>query len=405
MTRSALATKIRIVASDASSALERFSDPALLGRGVVSLIGLDAVIDALGDRWPARREQVYAHVDRTLGKYVEPGGYHIRVSETDYLVVRPDLSRFAAQAAGLTYLRELLQHFLGAAAPAVINIRQVTRLEGDVIEAEPVDMAALAVADGAAAGLAGEAAAGPAQAALFNETRWNPFLSADGRLLTVSCVLEPLFELRGFTKVGFRMRRKVVDRGGMILTEKQLAVLASIDIERVDLATIARGVSRCLSQSSNKEPTLMVPLSCVTLSSHRGRLAMAEALEIAARAVHRGLVAELIDVDLAASGAVLAATNLLKPYCRILVGGLSVPPTSTLEHLRHAGLQGLTFDGAEAPAVHGAFKRWADARVCCAKRVVRSVVIHGLPDARHAALAGLAGASHASLGSRSPVFG
>lgn len=394
------------MARDASSALERFSDPALLNRGVVSLIGLDAIIDALGERWPARREQVYAHVDRTLAKAVEPGGYHIRVSETDYLVVRPDLSRFAAQAASLTFLRDLLQHFLGAAAPTVINIRQVTRLDGEMIEAEPVDVAALAIAEAAerAAAATAENATESAPAPLFSEQRWNPFVAADGRMLHVSCVLEPLFELKGFTQVGFRMRRKVTDAGGAILSEKQLSLLASIDIERVDMATIARGVSRCLSQSNDKEPTLMVPLSYVTMSSQRGRLAVVEALEIAARAVRQGLVAELTDVDLAASGAVLAATNLLKPYCRVLTGGLSTPPISPLEHLRHVGLHGLSFDGSGGPVGHGPFKRWAEARIRTAKLVARSVVIHGLPDASHAALAGLVGASHASLGSKKPVF-
>jgi hypothetical protein len=133
-------------------------------------------------------------------------------------------------------------------------------------------------------------------------------------------------------------------------------------------------------------------------------LAVAEALEIAARAVRQGLVAEITDADLAASGAVIAATNLLKPYCRILVGGLSVSPTSPLEHLRHVGLHGLCFDGAEGPTEHGPFNRWAETRIKTARQVAKSVVIHGLANGALAALAGLAGASHASIGFSKPVF-
>jgi hypothetical protein len=384
---------------DAPSALERFSDTALLKDGVVSLIGLDAIAAALGDRWAGRREQVYEHVDRSLAKVVEPAGYHVRVSETDYLVVRPDLTRYGAQAAALSYLRELLQHFLGSAAPASVNIRQVTRLDGSLIEAEPVDIGTLAAEETEA--LESRLASAPLaeRQVLFSEIRWNPFVASDGRTLTVSCVLEPLLEVRGFAQVGFRMRRRVVDPEGRALDRKALSSMASVDIERVDLATIARGISRAMAESGNrKQPTLMLPLSCVTMASQRGRMAVGAALEVAAGAVREGLIAEITDVDLAASGAVLAATTLLKPYCRVLVGGLSAPPVSAPAHLSQTGLHGLAFDGGEGPAALMPFKRWAQTRISTARKVAKSVVVYGLPTPSHAALAGLAGATHTSLG-------
>ena len=73
--------------------------------------------------------------------------------------------------------------------------------------------------------------------------RWSPFVSTDGRQLRVSATLEPVYELKGFTRIGFRMIRRVIAiANGRGLSSQAIAELSAADLLRVDLATIARGM-------------------------------------------------------------------------------------------------------------------------------------------------------------------
>lgn len=375
--------------------LERFQASGMLEEGRINLIGLDAVAERLGDRWDSRREQIYHHVERTLTRHLEGGGFFQRVSPTDYLVVQPDLGKFSGQVSCLLYLKDLLTHFLGGAAPEAVDVLEVTSLSGGRIFAAEIDRVH------AAAAARTEPPVAPADGGDL-PAPWNPFIAADGQTLRVSCHLEPVFELKTFAQIGFRIARRVLRMPGEIeLTPLELRNLTTADIEKVDLATIARGVSRLRSEQGNaKQPTLFLPVSYTTLSSQRGRGPLIARFKQATQGVEKGLICEINDIEGVPGSALAAVTVLIKPFCVIVVGKLREPPERAPEDLRGVRLQGVAFEAGQHPLERAEFSIWAERAVAHARRVTRSVIIHGLCGPEYLGLAGLAGATHASLAAR-----
>ena len=375
--------------------LERFQASGMLEEGRINLIGLDAIAERLGDRWEGRREQVYHHVERTLTRHLEGGGFFQRVSPTDYLVVQPDLGKFSGQVSCLLYLKDLLTHFLGGAAPEAIDVLEVTSLGGGRIFAAEIDRAYAVLA---------ARTEPPVVPADLDDlpAPWNPFVAADGQTLRVSCHLEPVFELKTFAQIGFRIARRVLRMPGEIeLSPLELRNLTTADIEKVDLATIARGISRLRSEQGNaKQPTLFLPVSYTTLASQRGRGPLIARFKQATQGVEQGLICEISDIEGVPGSALAAITVLIKPFCLIVVGKLREPPERSPEDLRGVRLQGIAFEAGQHPLESAAFSVWAERAVAHARRVTRSVIIHGLSGPEYLGLAALAGATHASLGAR-----
>jgi hypothetical protein len=386
----------RFSSEDLGSMLERFQTSGMLEEGRINLIGLDAIAARLGDRWEGQREQIYQHVDRTLGKHLESGGFFQRVSSTDYLVVQPELGKFGGQASCMLYLRELLGYFLGGDVPEALDVLEVTSLNGGRIFATEIDCAYALDAARTEPRMAAPEAAAP-----LPDVQ-NPFVAADGRTLRVSCTLEPIFELKTFSQIGFRITRRVLSMPGEIeLDAQDLRNLTTADVERIDLATIARGVSRLRSEQGNaKQPTLFLPVSYSTLASQRGRGPLIARFKEATTGVEKGVVCEICDIEGVPGSALAAVAVLIKPFCLIVVGKLREAPARTPEHLRDVRLQGIAFESGQHPLDHQDFIAWAERAAANAKRVTRSVIIHGLSAPEYLALAGLAGASHASLGAR-----
>jgi hypothetical protein len=381
----------RFTSHELGPTLERFQASGLLDEGRINLIGLDAIAERLGDKWEARQEQIHDHVERTLTRHLEGVGFFQRVSPTDYLVVQPALGKFSAQVSCLLYLRELLSHFLGGAAPEAADVLEVTSLSGGRIFAAEIDRAYAAEAART------EPPAGPDDDAL--PTPWNPFVAADGRTLKVSCHLEPVFELKTFAQIGFRIARRVLRMPEAVeLSPQDLRNLTTADIEKVDLATIARGVSRLRSEQGNaRQPTLFLPVSYTTLASQRGRGPLIARFKEATRGVERGLVCEITNIEGVPGSALAAVTVMIKPFCLIVVGKLVEPPGRSPEDLRGVRLQGIAFEAGAHPLERAEFTAWADQAVAHARRVTRSVIVHGLAGPEYLGLAGLAGATHGSL--------
>ncbi|WP_292065003.1 hypothetical protein [Brevundimonas sp. UBA7664] len=368
----------------------------MLEEGRINLIGLDAIAERLGDRWESRQEQIYHHVERTLTRHLEGGGFFQRVSPTDYLVVQPALGKFSAQVSCLLYLRELLAHFLGGAAPEAADVLEVTSLSGGRIFAAEIDR------DYATAAARTEPLPVRPDADDSLPMPWNPFVAADGQTLRVSCHLEPVFELKTFSQIGYRIARRVLRMPGEVeLGAQELRNLTTADIEKVDLATIARGISRLKSEQGNaKQPTLFLPVSYTTLASQRGRGPLIARFKEATRGVEKGLVCEITDIEGVPGSALAAVTVMIKPFCMIVVGKLREAPGRSLEDLRGVRLQGVAFEAGVHPLEREEFTVWAEQAVAKARRVTRSVIIHGLSGPEYLGLAGLAGATHGSLAAR-----
>lgn len=383
----------RMVSADLEASLEQFSDPQMLADGKVNLISLEAVQERLADRWPFKRDQVYGFTDRVLERGVGDGGVYLRISDTDFFIVHPDLSRLAAQAACLRYLREVLNHFLGDDQMAAASVLQVTSVAGGRVAAKRID-----VSPTGEVGTDGRTtSAGPEESAKPSLDQWTPFVCNDGRQLRVSATLEPVYELKGFTRIGFRMvRRVIVVATDEELSSQKIAQLSAADLLRVDVATILRGIGRLQHDAGESPLSLMVPLSFVSLSSQRGRAELVKHLRAAGALVKMGVICEICDIEGVPPGMLLAAASLVRPFTLLSAGRLSNPTPASVRHLAGASLQALSFDCPRG-LNDTEFTAWAIGAIDAAKRIAKSVIVYGANSpARAASLASL-GATHVSL--------
>jgi hypothetical protein len=393
---------VRLVSADAEAEIERFSDPRLLAAGKINIISLEAVQQRFADRWLSRREQVFAFAERVLDRNLSGRGVFVRVSDTDFFVVHPELGRLAGQAACLRYLREVLQHFLSDAEPAASGILQVTRISKGRLEAAPVD-----VAGAEASLLRGEteseeqtrlaAYQGDVEPGGRLLDRWSQFVAADGRQLRISATLEPVYELKGFTRIGFRMiRRVIVVSSGEELTPQQVSALAPIDLLRADLATITRGVDRLGAAGGEQQLSLIVPVSFSSLASQRGRAELTEPLKEAGSLVKLGVVCEILDIEGVPPAALLTATTLVRPFSLLVAGRLDRPGQGAVARLQGGGLQALSF---ECPQGMGdaEFFGWSSAAITAARKLTKSVLVYGASSTQRAGTLASLGASHVSI--------
>jgi hypothetical protein len=329
-------------------------------------------------------------------------GYFARVSETDFLICQPELGRFSAQAACLRYLREILNYFLGDARAADHGVHQVTKITGDSIVAEKIDARHAEregeVEEAERRKATAEAAAQTARVRTMDQ--WSPFVASDGRELRVSCQLEPVFELKSFGRIGFRMARRVLVVGTEeALSPAQVANLSRADLLRIDLATIARGLDRLKSgENAAREPSLIIPVSFATLSNQRARTQIAVALKTAGELVQRGIISDICDIEGVPQGALLSAASMIRPFSLFVVGRLSVTPPgpASLAQMKGAGLNALSFE-CPRHAAENDFLEWAKTTIDAAKQVTKPVLAYGAGSAREAGMMALLGATHASV--------
>ncbi len=388
---------LRLTAADARETLARVRSGPALGEGKVCLIGLDAVRERMGPRWVGRREMVYDHVEQLLQRRLGPHAMFARLSETDYLVAQPDVTPLAAQAFCLNCLREILRHFVGEARQADILVQQVTEIGEGEVDARRLDAARIEAEESAerARRLGGRVAG------ITSQDHWTPFIAQDGRKLRASCQLEPVFQLKTFGRIGYRMTRRVLqmpeDRP---LANAEQRQLSGADIERIDFATLARGLNRLSQQpAAERSPSLILPVSFATLTSQRGRATLAEFFRAAKANVQRGLICEVCDSEGVPPSAMLAATSLIRPFCLFVIGRLSSPPAASLDQYKDAGLNGFSIECppgqpedecvALAKAMAAASRGWA-----------RAVMVFQTASSRQAALASLFGVTHASFAPR-----
>jgi hypothetical protein len=386
----------RLAAADTQSALARLADSPLAAEGKVVIIALDAIRDRLGPRWEARSQHVHDHVERTLSRHLRVGGWFARISDVDYVVIQPGLTRYAAQASCLSYMRDLLEHFLGRFSISDCKIREATRLEPGRIEARELDPQS--VLDAAREEVRRTTPLRPGDEAEAARAD-NPFTAASGEFLRVSLRLDPLFSLSEFVQVGYRLNRRVIDvRSGEALSHEALSRLTTFDLEKIDLATIARGLSRLKSERAKaSEPSLVLPVAFPTLASQKARRALIACLKGACETFPVRVSCEISRLEGVPPNALYSAVGMMKPFCDGVIGGVEKPRRSAAA-LRGAGLAGLAF-AYTGPSGED-FERMVAALgpdIEAAAGVSNRVLVLGLRSQRELSLAAILGATHATL--------
>lgn len=386
-----------------SSVLSRFGDPSVLAEGRVNIVSLDAVAMRLGARWEVRRDLIHEHAQRCLERHLGDHAVFQRIGETLYAVIQPEASRLTAQALCLRSLREILQHFLGEAIPADMRVVEVTRLNDDEVIGQEIDVIAVHAIEQS---LPGTASSKPAEATEPHNAvidHWTPFVSTDGRLVRVSCTLEPCIHLSSFSRIGYRLARRVIEvRSERPLSTAEQQNLSRTDIANIDYATIARGLGRLRSEAdADRLPTLIVPVSYITLSNQRTRVQLIQLLQQAKAEVQHGLISEIGDIEGVPPGALATAIALVAPFCLKVIGAVNEPRPGALRSMKSVGLQGVSLD---CPPMlgDGDFQTWlADVRTAT-QPVAKALFAYRIADSRRAALASLAGVTHATLRSGPP---
>lgn len=402
--RAQLSGALRLVSAEAAADVERFSDPPLIAAGKISIISLEAIQQELGDRWQARRSEVFAFVEKVLARSLGARGVHLRVSDTDFFLIHAHLGRLQGQVACLGYLREILTHFLGDAADAAKDILQVTRVGKGRLETQAIDAARVeALAYGGDLDVEPHVRLGPYQeegalgAGLVD--RWTPFVAADGRTLRISATLEPVYELKGFTRIGFRMiRRVILVESGDELTPQQISALSTADLLRADLATITRGIDRLKGEGgAEQQLSLIVPVSFSSLSNPRGRAELVEPVREASSLVKLGVICEIVDIEGVPQSALVEVTSLVRPLSLLVVGRLAQPTASAMARVAGAGFQALSFECPHAQVGDAEFLGWASATLRAARKAAKSVMVYRAGSMKRAGALASLGATHVSL--------
>lgn len=396
--RPAAAAVLRRLDASSLEALEPFQGSGALDAGQVCMINLEALVQAFGARWQGRREQVYEHVERVLERTAGPTAYVARVTETDYLIAQPDLGPFGAQATCLRSLKEVLSHFLGAVQPRQLSVCRVTGIANGELRAEPIDPRA-AMEGEARERQAAHLDAESNDPTLLNPERWSPFVAGNGREVRVSCKLEPVFELKGNMRIGYRLARKVIyTSSGEELAPHEIYNLTRADLIRIDMATIARGMDRLASESGEGAAlSLTIPVSYVSLSSVDGRKLLTSAFQAARKQVLKGVICEVCDIENVPQAPLLSAVSFIKPASLFVIGHLTGLAPHVSPNLRETGLQALSFTVPSMLAGDAEFLGWTREVIKSARRVSKTVMIYGCPNPRRLAMAGLMEATHASL--------
>jgi hypothetical protein len=406
LAKAQLSGALRLVSAEAVDDVERFADHQLIAAGKITIMSLEAVQKALAERWQSRRDEVFAFADGVLARALGARGIHLRVSDSDYFIIHPSLSRLQGQAACLRYLREIQTRFVGSADHAVVGILQVTKIGKGRLETQPVDANKVEqIANDPGEDLSVDQ--GTHLAAFHEDTdistklvnRWTPFTASDGRTLRISATLEPVYELKGFTRIGFRMiRRVIVVDTAEELTPQQVSALSTGDLLRADLATITRGIDRLKVEGAGEQQlSLIVPVSFSSLANARGRAELVEPVREAAALVKLGVICEVVDIEGVPTSALLAVTALLRPLSLLVVGRLTRPTASAFARLAGAGFQALSFECPHAGVGEAEFLGWASASLAAARKIARSVLVYRAGSMKRAGARASLGATHISI--------
>ncbi len=388
---------LHAASSDAIAALDQRDTAGALASGKVTMISLDAIAERLGPRWPGKRALVYEHLERDLERAMGTLGFHQRISDTDYLVAQADKSQLAGQIACLHCLRHTLHHFLGEALIKDMRLHTVSRVGAEGVFGAKLDVTAVE-----------QALARPAPEQDDTEegeddhegvtTSWSPFIASNGARVRVSCALEPVFQLKTSSRIGHRLVRRVVaTQGRTTLSAEEVRRLSSFDIERIDFATIERGLDRLKADGAARGLSLILPVSFVTLSSARARSTLIDLFKTAKNTVQLGLICEVCDIEGVPPSALLSAISFIRPYSLYVFGHLQETPASVMPWLKGSGLQGLSMECPETVTDDADFFGWAKSTRAAASAAGKAALAYRLPSLRHAAMASFMGATHGSL--------
>lgn len=389
----------RIVAEDqaivtsfeGASLLERLAQAGMVERGRVVLIGLDALRDRFGDRWPNKRDMVWEAALQHIKRRIGPDDLCAQVGDAEAVIaVAGDANR--AQSLGLAILQELLIHFLGEARPSDLRLNRVMWIDGQEIGCEPLTRESVPQVAAEPRSFA------PPSEPLAAHPDWSA-LSMTGRAarLDERLAIEPVVSLRNHLTAAHRVGVTITDkRGAGRLDSAALSTLAPAELLALDSAV----VDFALAQPASGGP-LVLPLSFQTLSTSRGRaLLLHRGGGEDALAARRPII-EITGLDHAPQGRLTEVVSLVAPACRSVIAQVDgrleatrVRWAARLQALAGCRLGGVSVDFGIRSEV--SVQRLA-ALVGAAREIAPLAFVFHVPDGTALGEVSAAGFTHAGL--------
>src|SRR5882762_10107479 len=101
------------------------TDPALLERGCVNVIGLKPLRDRAGAGWPKLRSGIHSRLEAILKRHLGPADFFVPLNDEAYLVTMPAANSDQAKAACLRVASDLYNEYLGPSDLETITLYRV----------------------------------------------------------------------------------------------------------------------------------------------------------------------------------------------------------------------------------------------------------------------------------------
>lgn len=372
-----------------------------LAGGQAHILGLEAVQEAFGRRWAERSGGVFEMARSHAERLFEPGDVIERVGEVELLIVSPSHDPMVARGLAARLISEILTHFLGEARPTALTLKTVTAYSDGELTCRAIDGDELAsarlAADAAerARGLRVEPDPGDGAGGFLGE----PITTFDGRRLCIDFVIHPVTDLSHQRLAGHCLTRRLtsVQTGKVLEAEERMALLAA-DMERVDLATLNRGLALLQSRRALGEtPSLILAVSFLTASNQRARTKLLLRAATLKEAVRASVIWLLTDVpDGAPESRLIEVTSLLRPFGRAVFAETAVTGAA-VKSARVAGIAGLMLEPRRTDMGETDWSLWLLQAGKLAHRSAPTLIAANMASPNLLAMAGAAGFTHATI--------
>lgn len=121
------------------------ASPAFLNRGCVNVIGLDAIKDQAGSRWPRVQSNVYDRLETLLRQRLGPTDFFARIDETAYLVTMPSTEPEDVDAVCLRIAYDLCSNLLGQCDIGQLRVSKASQAGEHQMALKPLGIETVAV--------------------------------------------------------------------------------------------------------------------------------------------------------------------------------------------------------------------------------------------------------------------
>ena len=316
------------------------------------MISLEAVRARSGDRWPRKREQVEAFVERAFVRIGGPGVLVAALNDVEFLSIQPEVRGLKALGQSAAVLKETLSFFLGRIDREDVRIFQVIDHAAGELTVEAVDSARwLGNNDEASApeltGSTRDPDIWPASGAapLLREIERGPArtprLVLQGKPeLAVSYTVEPIWNIGQQVVASYLMQPTVyLTSSSRIAEPSRFAAeqLVSVGVDQA-AARIIEGAARGLKFA------LHLPIPFLGVASASARYRAQRHLADLPPEVRRLLVLDLTGIaEGLPHGRMAETVAALAPVCRAVLAR-APSPTARLSQWRNSHLAGVSLD-------------------------------------------------------------